>query len=435
MKPFELKNKRVTVVGLGLTGLSCVRFLLERHADVIAMDSRENLNVELSVPVYLGEYDPHHLLNAELVLLSPGVDPRLPAIKQAYDAGIEIIGDVELFARFNDKPVVAITGSNGKSTVTSLTTKMLNASGIKASMGGNIGTPVLELLATESDVYVLELSSFQLETVSSLNPLVATILNLCDDHLDRHQNMRNYQAAKQRIYRGAKYGVFNRGDDLTCPEIALESHSFGLDDVPCGYAWQSENQMIIREGAPYLAMADCDLNGTHNVLNIQAAALCASLAGANDTGIKQAARSFRGLPHRFETVAEQDQVRWINDSKATNVGAAVAAIRGLVGSIKGKIILIAGGEGKDADFSPLQPELEQHVSELITLGRDGRQIAALKPGSHPVSSLQDAVKLANELAQKGDAVLLAPACASFDMFKNYQHRGECFAQAVREVAS
>ena len=433
--PFELKNKRVAVVGLGLTGMSCVDFLTRNGADVIAMDSRTELQVDVSVPVYLGEYQTQHLLGVDLILLSPGVDPKVAAIASAKQAGIEIIGDVELFARINDKPVVAITGSNGKSTVTCLVTEMLKASEQVAVMGGNIGTPVLELLEQDADIFVLELSSFQLETVSSLSPLVATILNLSDDHLDRHGTMENYAQAKHRIYRGARHCVYNRDDELTQPKTSKTQDSFGLEEVSSGFGWSAEKQIITLDGKPYLSIHDCGLSGTHNVLNIQASAACARIAGASDSAVRRAAQKFTGLPHRFETVLNKDRVRWINDSKATNVGATIAAVTGLSSGLEGKLILIAGGEGKNADFSPMQPILEQYVDTLITFGRDGDQIAALKPGSLKVDTLIDAVTSAAELVTEGDAVLLSPACASFDMFKNYQHRGECFAQAVREVAA
>ena len=225
---FELKNKRIAVVGLGLTGLSCVDFLTAKGAQVVGLDSRSELTPNLTIPVYLGEYDEQHLLAVELILLSPGVDPKHRALQAARNAGIEIIGDVELFARFNLKPVVAITGSNGKSTVTCLVTEMLKADGFNAVMGGNIGTPVLELLEQDADIFVLELSSFQLETVSSLSPLVATILNLSDDHLDRHGDMQNYALAKQRIYHGARHCVYNRDDQLTFPVKKKTENSFGL---------------------------------------------------------------------------------------------------------------------------------------------------------------------------------------------------------------
>ena len=430
-----LKNKRIAVVGLGLTGLSCVRFLIKQGADVIALDTREHLNVECPVPVFLGKIEPQYLLDADMVLLSPGVDPKTPAVSKAIDAGVEVIGDIELFARFNHRPVVAITGSNGKSTVTSLVAAMLKEQGINAKMGGNIGTPVLELLEQEADVFVLELSSFQLETVSSLQPIAATILNLCDDHLDRHGTMQAYQKAKQRIYFHAGTAIYNRDDAWTKPETDIASVTFGQGNSEAGFGWDAQRNQITDGGEAFLSADECSLSGTHNLLNIQAAAGCARVAGASDEAIKKAARMFSGLPHRFETVGFENHVRWINDSKATNVGATIAAIVGLAPSVKGKVILIAGGDGKGADFVPLKAVFEAHVAVVITLGKDGDQIAALSQNAIRVTDLKEAVESAAKIAGQGDVVLLSPACASLDMFKNYQQRGDCFAKAVKELAA
>lgn len=302
-------------------------------------------------------------------------------------------------------------------------------------MGGNIGIPVLELLELDVDIVVLELSSFQLETLSSLRPVVATILNICDDHLDRHGTMENYRKAKQRIYVGAQHAVYNRDDQTTTPEQTLAGETFGLTESDSGFGWDSEADCITYNQSPYLAMNESQLTGTHNVLNIQAAAACASIAGASKEGIKLALGQFSGLPHRFETVSTHNNIHWINDSKATNVGATVAAISGLASSLKGKLILIAGGDGKGADFSPLQSVFDKNVDVLITLGKDGGEIAALKSGSLSVTSIEQAVEAASKVANSGDVVLLSPACASIDMFRNYQQRGECFTRAVKELAA
>lgn len=432
---FELKNKRVTVVGLGLTGQSCVRFLQQKGALVSAMDSRTHLKPDLDVPIYLGAFDESVLLGSDLVLLSPGVDPNTPAIQKVVASGKEIIGDVELFARFNTCPVIAITGSNGKSTVTTLVTEMLKANGQKAVMGGNIGTPVLQLLNVDADILVLELSSFQLETLHSLRPLAATILNLSDDHLDRHGTMENYLGAKQRVYTNAANAVVNRSEPDTRPDTDIDCVTFGLQSAHQGFGYNPQTQVITLDGEDYLPMSECRLTGTHNVLNIQAAAACAQIAGAADEDIKQACREFTGLSHRFETVSVNNNIHWINDSKATNVGATVAAINGLIPLLKGKLILIAGGDGKGADFTPLKEVFESNVAILITLGKDGPDLAALKTGSIEVCDLEEAVREAANLAEEGDAVLLSPACASLDMFSNYQQRGDCFVNAVKGLAT
>jgi UDP-N-acetylmuramoylalanine--D-glutamate ligase len=429
-----LKNKNVVVVGLGLTGLSCVRFLLAQGAKVSAMDTRPALAIPLDIPVQLGALDEQRLIASDLVVISPGVSLNEPAIEATLAAGIKVIGDIELFAGFNRVPVLAVTGSNGKSTVASLLEVMFQAAGSKALLGGNIGIPALQLLDQEAEFIILELSSFQLETLSSLRPLVACMLNLSDDHLDRHGNLANYHQAKLKIYQGARHIVCNRDDSTTWPPEAQADIMFGISADPSGFSWDQANQDILFNNKVFLTSDECLLVGRHNMLNIQAAAAMAMLAGLPLEAIKQGARNFGGLTHRCQTVSMFNQVRWINDSKATNVGATVAAISGLAQNSRGKLLLIAGGDGKNADFSPLQPLFTESVDVLITLGKDGTRLAKLKPGSHQVTGLQQAVQLAAKLAAPQDIVLLSPACASLDMFTNYQQRGEHFVAAIEGLA-
>jgi UDP-N-acetylmuramoylalanine--D-glutamate ligase len=435
MSQLNLLNKDVVVVGLGLTGLSCLRFLTSKGANVTGMDSRSTLEIDLDVDIYLGEFDPIKLCKAQLIVVSPGVSMAHPAIQTALDKGIKVIGDIELFACFNDKPVIAVTGSNGKSTVVTLIAEMFKAGGKTPLLGGNIGVPALELLEQHGDVVVLELSSFQLESTHSLRPLVACMLNLSDDHLDRHGDMQNYRNVKLRVYQQASFIVCNRDDANTYPQKGTVNMSFGLAQSESGFSWDIENNSIILNGEIFLHANDCLLIGAHNVLNIQAAAAMAFLAGLPVTPIKQGAMTFGGLPHRCQTVSLYKNIRWINDSKATNVGATIAAIQGLHGNGQGKLILIAGGDGKGADFSPLSQAMNSVVDVLITLGKDGKQIAKLKSGSITVSSLEQAVQQAERLAKANDVVLLSPACASLDMFDNYQQRGECFIHAVKALAA
>ena len=434
MASFGLANKNIVVVGMGLTGLSCVQFLLAQGAKVSAMDSRSELSLVVDVPLHLGAFDAAILCRADLVVLSPGVSLQNSAILQALAAGVSVIGDVELFARFNTLPVIAITGSNGKSTVTHLVVEMCKAAGMKVLMGGNIGVPALDLLNQDADIVVLELSSFQLETTQSLKPLAATILNFCDDHLDRHGNMQNYQRIKHRIYHHAQFVVASRDEVATQPLNRTMDLSFGLSTSELGFSWDKSTATILFEGKAFLNSQECLLVGAHNMLNIQAAAALAMLAGVSTDAIKQGASLFGGLAHRCQTVSMANEVRWINDSKATNVGATQAAIQGIVESCQGRLVLIAGGEGKGADFSPLADLLEHSVDLLITLGKDGDKIARLKFGSLSVTSLEQAVKVAADYVQAQDTVMLSPACASLDMFNNYQHRGECFIKAVRELS-
>ncbi|GAA0855537.1 UDP-N-acetylmuramoyl-L-alanine--D-glutamate ligase [Aliiglaciecola litoralis] len=435
MQLSDLKNSNAVVVGLGLTGQACARFLVEQGAKVTAMDRSADVGVLTGVTLLSGDFDADVLCAADLVILSPGVNPLLPAIQAALQSGTKVMGDVELFAQFNTLPVIAITGSNGKSTVTCLVTEILNQGGIKAQMGGNIGTPVLELLESDAEVLVLELSSFQLETLDSLKPECATILNVCEDHLDRHIVLNAYIAAKQRVYQHASICVANRDDVQTWPKDYQPKYSFGLSQSPVGLSWDESNRCILDDGEPLVYEQECGIQGLHNVLNMQAAICCVKSFNIAKDAIRTALHNFKGLAHRFELINSTDKVRWINDSKATNIGATIAAIESLKDRQGGKLILIAGGDGKNANFTELQPILLEAVDLLITLGKDGQEIASLKPGSIEVNTLQEAVEFAHNIVESGDIVLLSPACASLDMFDNYQHRGDVFKRAVQQVVS
>ncbi len=435
MSPMNLKNINAVVVGLGLTGQSCIEFLIEHGANVIGMDKRSTVDCPFEIEIKTGKYRVKTLLESDLVILSPGVNPAAKAIQRAIEAGVEVIGDVELFARFNRTPVIAITGSNGKSTVTCLVNEMLNYAGKKSIMGGNIGTPVLSLLKQQADYFVLELSSFQLETVNSLKPESATILNITEDHLDRHNTFDAYKEAKHKIYQNANVCVYNRDDLNTLPVEPNPSHSFGMQESNVGYGWDRKSHAITCEGSAVLAAEESALIGMHNMANIQAAMALIQFANIDISSVKKAVKEFSGLSHRFETISQHKNVRWINDSKATNVGATIAAIKSLETRKEGKLILIAGGDGKGADFYELQNILLKSVDLLITLGKDGPAIAALKPGSIEVASIEEAVSFADSIVSEKDIVLLSPACASLDMFNNYQQRGDVFASAVRRLAA
>lgn len=437
-----LTAKRIAVVGLGQSGLATVRFLLSKGIKPVLMDTRkqpaglEQIAAEKVDGIYLGELDANRLAQMELIIVSPGLSVKHPALRFAKLQGARVIGDVELFACYNTKPVVAITGSNGKSTVTKLTEAMLQHSGIQALAAGNIGLPVLDALAkTETEVYVLELSSFQLETTASLQLVAAANLNVSADHLDRYQDLADYAAAKQRIYQHSALAVYNADDALTVPTVTTQVLALSLTDNSSGYGivqHQGQDYLLVA-GEPLLPVTEMSLFGKHNQFNALAAAALALAAGASRQAIASTLRSFRGLAHRCELVAERHGVRWVNDSKGTNIGATLAALAGLRSSVPGKLILIAGGDAKGADLTELQPALQRDVQQLITLGQDGPAIAALLPDSIQVKTIQQAVKTAASLAQPGDMVLLSPACASLDMFKSYADRGEQFAAAVREL--
>lgn len=434
------------IVGLGKTGLACLRYLHGRGLKLEAVDTRaeppaaEQARRELpELEITTGPLDPERLIRARQLVVSPGLSIHEPAIEAARKAGVEILGDIELFARVIDRPVIAVTGSNGKSTVTQLVALMGREAGVDVVAAGNIGTPVLELVEEPAhDYYALELSSFQLETTRSLRPAAATVLNVSHDHMDRYANFADYLAAKRRVYNGARAGVVNREDPETVPRKPVDTvWTFGLDE-PAG-----DRDLGIREhhGRTWLAqganrLLDAGalrLAGRHNLANVLAALALAGAVGWDLRRCAAAAARFRGLPHRMEHVAEIRGVHWVNDSKATNVGATVAALSG-AGT---PVVLIAGGDGKGADFAPLRPALERYARALILFGRDAPLIDAATGRGTPkcrVQNLDQAVQKAAELAAPGDTVLFAPACASYDMYTDYVQRGEAFRAAVGRLA-
>lgn len=436
------------VVGLGKTGVSCARWLRKQGIRFAAVDTRvqppglDAFKREFAdVQVECGELQAETLQQASTLVMSPGVDPRVSAVRRAVNAGAALTGDIDLFARAVKAPLVAITGSNAKSTVTTLVGEMARAAGVKVAVCGNIGTPVLDLLdGTDYELFVLELSSFQLETTHNLNAKVATVLNMSPDHMDRYDSMQAYHAAKHRIFQGCEQIVINRDDALSRPLLppSVKVSSFGL-----GSDESNEFAVVIRDGKLQLAwkrsalmpVSDLKIAGQHNVANALAALALGRAAGLPFEPMLATLRAFPGLPHRCQWVATHNGVNWYNDSKGTNVGASVAAITGLGSS--GKVILLAGGVGKGADFSELAPVMRQHGSRAILFGEDAGKIAAALQSVVPVErvdSLSAAVKSAHSTATKGELVLLSPACASFDMFNNYEHRGEVFTQLVRALA-
>ncbi|NVK21007.1 MAG: UDP-N-acetylmuramoyl-L-alanine--D-glutamate ligase [Kangiellaceae bacterium] len=442
MKVNEIAERNRLIIGLGQTGLAVARYLFAKNLPFKVMDSRyQQHSDQVSGKEALLAFAPDALLvwNGDLMkdfdqlVVSPGVAVATPEIAEAKQFGIEIVGDIELFAQAVTIPVIAITGSNGKSTVTELVGKLIDASGKKALIGGNIGLPALELLDKEGDIAVLELSSFQLETTDSLQPVAATILNVSEDHLDRYQSYQDYIEAKKRVYRNARTLIVNLDDNNTWM-IGRNIMSFGLKD--CDWQVDVENQVIKHNGIEVIAISDLTLQGTHNALNVAAALALIDAAGVviNDA-VLDAAKSYQGLAHRCQLVALIRGVTYINDSKATNVGATVAAIESFSPSFASNIILIAGGDAKGADLSPLKSIINNNLKALITFGKDGDAIADLAVSIEPykVANLQQAVQQADKLAQAGDLVLLSPACASLDMFTNYMQRGEMFARYVEAL--
>ena len=452
----EWADKKVLVLGLGETGLSLARWLVVQGACVRAADSRElppafaTLRMELpQVEIHCGTFRDELLDGIELIAISPGIPLSEPMVQRAAARGIPIVGDIELFAQQleanGSKPkVIAITGANGKTTVTSMVGAMCRAAGLNTEVAGNISPAVLDVLrqrkGQQPDVWVLELSSFQLETTSSLNADAATVLNVSEDHLDRYADMDAYTAAKTRIFRGAPVRVLNR-DDARSQGMILPGRkcmSFGLNGPPAFNDWGIEHSgsdiWLVQGPQRVMNASELQVAGLHNVANALAALTLCHAIGLPLAPLLDALRAFKGLPHRMEQVVEIDGVTYYDDSKGTNVGATVAALRGL----GRKSVLIAGGDGKGQDFTPLIPVVAQHARAVVLIGRDADRIAgALEDCGVPVvyaHDMVDAVRQSAALAQPGDAVLLSPACASFDMFRNYAHRAEVFIGAVHALA-
>lgn len=433
------KNKTFCVLGLGLSGFACVRFLLQQGIKPVVCDSREtppNL-VEVTrllgaEQIHLGNWNTELLTQMDFLVVSPGIDPRQAVFKQAEAAGVKLINEIELLAKATTKTLLAVTGSNGKSTVVSLLGEVLNQAGISCAVGGNIGIPALELLTDDSDCLLLELSSFQLEFCPSLQLDLAMVLNVTEDHMDRYDDLAEYAEVKRRIYRAAKVVIYNADDPLTIPEpdLAQQQISFSLQQAA---DWTIQDNATLYKRQSQHQINQCRLVGRHNQANILAVVAAAHVLGASADKVEQGLNHFSGLPHRCQLISKKLAVNWINDSKATNVGATLAAISGLAEQ-SGDLYLIAGGVAKDADLSPLKAVLETQVKQLVTMGQDGELIAALKADSLSAASLSEAVQLISQLVKPGDTVLLSPACASLDMFKNFEQRGEYFIQAVEALS-
>ncbi|SUD83510.1 UDP-N-acetylmuramoyl-L-alanine--D-glutamate ligase [Stutzerimonas nitrititolerans] len=436
------------VVGLGKSGMSVVRHLARRGQPFAVVDTRANppelATLQAQYPeieVRCGELDVDFLCRASELLVSPGLAVSTPALQAAAARGVKLSGDIELFAREARAPIVAITGSNAKSTVTTLVGEMAQAAGRKVAVGGNLGTPALDLLNDDVELYVLELSSFQLETTEQLNAEVATCLNVSEDHMDRYAGLPAYHQAKHRIFRGARQVVVNRDDRLSRPlvgeEVSVWSFGLGKPDFK-GFGLIEENgeKHLAFQFEALLPARELKMRGAHNQSNALAALALGHAVGLPFAAMLQTLRTFAGLPHRCQWVGERAGVSYYDDSKATNVGAALAAIGGLGADIDGKLVLIAGGDGKGADFSALREPIGRHCREVILLGRDAGRLASTLQGAvalKQVQGLEEAVQRATECALPGDAVLLSPACASLDMFKNFEERGRLFAAAVEAL--
>mgnify|MGYP001160649597 FL=1 len=442
------------VVGLGKSGLSAVRALKALGATVAVTDSRVDppglpvlREAFPDVPCHLGGFTPEAFAGAAQLLVSPGVAIATPVIAAAAARGVPVWGDIELLARLTQAPVAAITGSNGKSTVTTLLGAMTERAGVRAAVGGNLGTPALELWLRDEagaeeglapELYVLELSSFQLETTHSLNARVATVLNISPDHMDRYPTLDDYIAAKRRVFHGDGVMVLNADDPvvMAMAEPGRDVLRFTLDEPDeRGFGlWRDGGETWLARGRErWIAASELKIGGDHNLANALAALAMGYALGLRREAMLATLREFPGLAHRTTLVLEQAGVRWFDDSKGTNVGATVAAVRGL----PGPVVLIAGGEGKSQDFAPLRAALNGKARAVVLIGRDAPLIAAALGDSVPLhlaADMDQAVARAAQLTQPGDSVLLSPACASFDMFSGYEERGAVFAAAVRRLS-
>lgn len=446
-----LDNKRVLIVGAGITGLSVARYLTRHGVSFEMADGACTDDYEC--PESLSDIQLHPTFSDALfssfdvIILSPGVPRELGPVQSALAKGVDVIGDIELFADAANAPVIAVTGSNGKSTVVSWIAEVLNAIDMRAVLCGNIGQPALDSLCDDADCYVLELSSYQLESTRSLKPLAATVLNVSDDHLDRYASIEHYAAVKRSVLKQAKNIIVNEDDPATWPDASNDSDhkadtvssiSLAGDSSNTNHQvrWHRSNDgeatWLCRNGKPLVDQSRLSVPGEHNALNALAVLALIEPLGVGVELVVDSLIAFTGLPHRTEFLGMRDGVRWYNDSKGTNIDACIKAIE----AMPGPVILIAGGLGKDANFGELGPAVKACVNTAVLIGRDAELISqALAPYTSCLAadSLEAAVKLAADLATDGDVVLLSPACASFDMFKSYEHRGDCFRELVQEV--
>lgn len=437
------------VAGLGISGVSAVNFLHENGYRVAVTDSRQlppgHDQIPATVQTSFGKLDQDLLLQAEEIVISPGLDIKLPEIQAAIAKGIPVVSEIQILRRATDKPIVAITGSNAKSTVTTLIGLMAQDAGVKVAVGGNLGRPALDLTRDDPDVYILELSSFQLETTSNLNAEVAVVLNMSEDHLDRHGDMAGYHAAKHRIFQGVKKVVFNRDDSLTRPLVpdVTPMQSFGLnapDLKQYGILREDNGTIWLARGRErLLKSSEMYIQGTHNVANALACLALGEAIGLPIDKMLETLKTFKGLEHRCEFVKEVAGVRYYNDSKGTNIGATLAALDGLGAAIEaqgGKVAIILGGQGKGQDFTALRQSLEKYAKLAVLIGEDRPVIEKAIQGTTEqlhAETLQEAVALCQQHTQAQDVVLLSPACASFDMFTGYPQRGHRFVEYVNAL--
>ncbi|MFH4367463.1 UDP-N-acetylmuramoyl-L-alanine--D-glutamate ligase [Vibrio diabolicus] len=428
----------VVVVGLGITGLSVVKHLRKNQPQLVVkvIDTRVNPpgaeRLPEDVQLHSGGWNTDWLSDADLIVTNPGIALATPEIQAVLAKGTTVVGDIELFAWAVQKPVIAITGSNGKSTVTDLTGVMVKAAGLDVGVGGNIGVPALDLLEQDADLYVLELSSFQLETTSSLKLKAAAFLNLSEDHMDRYQGMSDYRQAKLRIFDHADLAVVNRDDKETFPDAEVPLVTFGSDNQDFGLEVDGNRTWLLDHGQRVVASDELKLVGKHNLSNALVALALLKAADVNYHNALNALKNYTGLTHRCQVVADNQGVKWVNDSKATNIASTMAALSGLEST--GKLYLLVGGVGKGADFSPLKPIFATLNLQLCCFGADGDDFMPLHESAIRFDTMEDVIQQVSSQLKPGDMVMLSPACASFDQFDNFMARGDAFAALVQKYA-
>jgi UDP-N-acetylmuramoylalanine--D-glutamate ligase len=435
----DIATSKIVVVGLGVTGISIARYLARLEFNFVIADSREQppsigqLEGAIgNIAVFSGAFDENLFRNASHLIVSPGIPLTDKVIAKAIKKGVQITGDIDLFACSTDAPIIAITGSNGKSTVTTMLGEMADAAGVKAGIGGNLGVPALDLLEQAADLYALELSSFQLERTKVLNAAAATVLNVTADHLDRHRDIADYAEQKQRVFIGNGFMVINADDPIVSAMQEEGRRTLTFSTLQKADFWiskEQENEYLMHGEKPLLALFELPLEGRHNAANALAALALGWAVGLDEQVMCKALKTFKGLSHRMQRVAEIRGVVWVNDSKATNIGACAAALQGY----DQKVILIAGGDAKGADMGELVPSIEEKAKSVVLMGKDAELIEQALNGCVPVykaENMLQAVTIAASIAKPEDSVLLSPACASLDQYKNYQDRGDQFTAAV-----
>ncbi|WP_203342986.1 UDP-N-acetylmuramoyl-L-alanine--D-glutamate ligase [Vibrio diabolicus] len=428
----------VVVVGLGITGLSVVKHLRKNQPQLVVkvIDTRVNPpgaeRLPEDVQLHSGGWNAAWLSDADLIVTNPGIALATPEIQAVLEKGTTVVGDIELFAWAVQKPVIAITGSNGKSTVTDLTGVMVKAAGLDVGVGGNIGVPALDLLEQDADLYVLELSSFQLETTSSLKLKAAAFLNLSEDHMDRYQGMSDYRQAKLRIFDHADLAVVNRDDKETFPDAEMPLVTFGYDNQDFGLEVDGNRTWLLDHGQRVVASDELKLVGKHNLSNALVVLALLKAAGVDYHNALNALKNYTGLTHRCQVVADNQGVKWVNDSKATNIASTMAALSGLEST--GKLYLLVGGVGKGADFSPLKPIFATLNLQLCCFGADGDEFMSLHESAIRFDTMEDVIQQVSSQLKPGDMVMLSPACASFDQFDNFMARGDAFAALAQKYA-